>query len=86
MKTRLLLLNDCKHLKIIYVNCDLRNEFGSNLHNNEQAFYGSWTMTSVIPMQYSTNRELVVMLVRDKPVKLSLLLTSIAITNIDCTL
>ena len=37
MKTRLLLLNDCKHLKIIYVNCDLRNEFGSNLHNNEQA-------------------------------------------------
>ena len=43
-------------------------------------------MTSVIPMQCSTNRELVVMLVRDKPVKLSLLLTSIAITNIDCTL
>ena len=37
MKTRLLLLNDCKHLKIIYVNCDLRNEFGSNLHNNKQA-------------------------------------------------
>ena len=38
MKTRILLLNDCKRLKIIYVNCDLRNEFGSNLHNNEQVF------------------------------------------------
>ena len=28
-------MNDCKYMKIVYVTCDLRNEFEDDLRSNE---------------------------------------------------